>query len=94
VGSIAKTTRVRFAKYLAKIIPRSETALVVRVSIVPAFFSSEKERIVIAETRNINIHGARANKGSRFAYPLAGTLVSLNIHVKRPVTNRNTAMVI
>ena len=61
VGSTENTTSNNPAKYLARIICRSVSGRVSNSSMVPDFFSSENNRIVMAGMRNIKTQGAMIN---------------------------------
>jgi hypothetical protein len=67
VGKIAITRSVTPAKYLAKIIPRSEIGRVSNSSIVPVRRSSAIDRIVIAGIRIKNITGDKLKNGIKSA---------------------------
>jgi hypothetical protein len=66
---------------------------------VPAFFSSAKERIVIAGIKNKNTQGAIIKRESIFEYPLSSTFKLLLEpesdfihHMNKLINNKNTPM--
>lgn len=75
VGKIAITRSVTPAKYLAKIIPRSEIGLVSNSSIVPVRRSSAMDRMVIAGIRIKKITGDKLKKGIKSASVPSSKLV-------------------
>lgn len=87
-----KTTRIE--KYLPVTICQAEMGLVFNISNVPALNSSESERIVMAGTRNIKIHGANSKNLSNEAYPNAKMLLSFKTNRNTPFINKNRIMAI
>ena len=94
VGKIAKITINEEAKNLPKIISLSFNGSVNNTSIVPALYSSEKERMVKAGIKNNNIHGAKAKNLSIEAYPKSSILLSGATHKKKPQIIKKTTMAI
>jgi hypothetical protein len=66
--------------------------LVLNISKVPWLISSEKERIVIADMRKMNIHGAIKNRVSKLAYPCARIFPSAKTQVNNPTISKKTMM--
>ena len=64
VGIIEIIIKVKDARNLLVIICSVEIGLVIKVSIVPALYSSEKERMLIAGIRNKKINGESVKKVS------------------------------
>jgi hypothetical protein len=66
-----------------------------RSSIVPDFFSSAKERIVIAGIKKRRTKGANINNPSILAYPLSRMLNSNGkTHKNNPLINKKTVTII
>ena len=86
VGRMASNNTIRIEKYLPKIICQEDSGFVLRISKVPALNSSASERMVMAGSKNMNIHGASSKNLSREAYPNSKMLLSFSI-------NRNTAFI-
>ena len=92
VGNTEKITKTSAAKYFPKMICVSEIGLVVINSMVPLFFSSANERIVIAGIKNINIQGAKLKKESSVAYPSSRILVSGKTQANKPLATKKIVM--
>ena len=85
VGKIAITRSVTPAKYLAKIIPRSEIGLVKSNSIVPVRRSSAMDRMVIAGIKIKKITGDKLKKGIKSAsVPSSKLVLNDRTQWKRP----------
>ncbi len=95
VGNNENRTKINPARYFEAIICKSVNGRVSNNSIVPLFFSSANERIVIAGIRNINTHGATTNKPSILEYPFSSTFESPGkIHINKPTVNKKTVITI
>ena len=68
----------KIAMYLPATIWNLVSGLVCNISNVPDLNSSEKERIVIAGTKNISTQGDSSKKISSEAYPKSKRLLSFN----------------
>jgi hypothetical protein len=86
-------TRIIPAKYFARMICISVSGRVRSNSIVPDFFSSAKERMVIAGMRKRKTHGPIEKSVSMLAYPTSRTLVPPRIiHMKSDMAKRKTTI--
>ena len=73
---MAAITKTSAPKYFPNIICQVVNGFVFNISIVPAFISSEKLRMVTAGIKKINIQGERVKKGDKSANPLFKILYS------------------
>ena len=92
VGTITKSNTSKMEKYLPFIICHLESGFVCKISNVPVLNSSESERIAIAGTKKINIHGDSSKNLSNVAYPKSKRLLSFKTNKKMPFTNKNKMM--
>ena len=84
----------RIETYFPITICQKLTGLVLNISNVPLFISSDMDRMAIAGTKKINTHGANSKKLSKEAYPKSKILLSFNTNKNTPFTSKNRMMAI
>ncbi len=93
VGIIAIKISSKTPIYFPRTMFWNEIGLVTNNSKVPIFFSSLKDFIVTAGTRNKSTHGANKKNASREAKPASKMLKSpLKTQRKRPFITKKTPM--
>ena len=93
VGIIAITISKNAPKNFPLTISQMDIGLVIKSSIVPCFFSSEKLLMVTAGIRKINIQGDKVKNGVKSAKPLFKILKSpSNTQRNNPLSNKKMAI--
>lgn len=90
---MTNSNTIKMEKYLPKTICHCVNGFVCNISKVPPLNSSESVRMVMAGTRNNNIHGAKSKNLSREAYPKS-KILSFKKKRNSPFTNRNSTIAI